>query len=520
MRSKWGALWLLALGTGSLGGTTAAAQETPADTTLRPPVGREAATALEFSELDFRPPEARREEVRGVPVLFVEDHTLPLVDVYARFEGGFANFPRDRYAAATGVPALIRSGGTLRLPPDSVDALVELYALQTTFGSAGEGAFSQMNTLSGNLGPALRLWAEMLREPRFDSAQVEVWRGQTLERVRRRGDNPRGLAFSEFNRLMFGDHPTGWEMAPSDLEPDDVSREALRWVHRRVFCPENMYLGITGDVTWSRARELLDEMLAEWPGCPEPVPEAPDPELRREGGVFLIPRDLGQSTVVMAEPGGVRRSLEADYFASRIANSILGGGGFSSRLMERVRTEEGFAYSASSLWTAPASHEGIVGAITQTRAGSTIAATRLILEVIGEMTRQAPEPDEVRTSIEEIVNGFVFNFQSPGQIVSRQLFYLAQDLPANWLERYLEGIQAVDAADVHRVMATHVDPSKMTVLILGDPERFDAPADSLDLGEPRILEIETPSPSSDSAAAGRKPPPTSGLPRGSPRSRR
>ena len=108
------------------------------------------------------------------------------------------------------------------------------------------------------------------------------------------------------------------------------------------------------------------------------------PEVRSEGGVFLIPRELGQSTVVMAQRGGISQEESPEYFASRIGNSILGGSGFTSRILTRVRTEKGYAYSASSLWTTPDRYEGIVGAVTQTKSESTIAATQLILEIMEE----------------------------------------------------------------------------------------------------------------------------------------
>lgn len=454
-----------------------------------PPVGRETALALEFPELEFTPPEALRYEVAGeVPVLFLEDHTLPLVDVYAYFRGGYARMDREVYAAATALPSLLRSGGTTTLPPDSVDQLMEFYAIGTSFGSGGGSSFSTLNTLRDNLDVALELWSDLLRNPRFDSAQVAVWRGQELENVRRRKDNPGLLAFSEFNRLMFGDHPTGWEMREWDLEPEDLSREALERVHAEVFCRDHLILGVTGDVTWREARERLERMLVGWPSCPRELPEPPTPDLRTGGGVYLIPKDLEQSTVVMAHRGGVRQADDQDFFASRIANSILGGAGFSSRILSRVRTEKGYAYSASSFWTAPARHEGIVGALTRTRSETTIAATRLILEIIDEMRRVPPGDDEVARAIDEIVNGFVFNFESPSQVVSRQMFYEAQDLPADWLERFVRGIQRVRPRDVHDVMREHLRPEEMIILILGNPVEFDL--DPEVLGEVRLWSLE------------------------------
>jgi predicted Zn-dependent peptidase len=449
---------------------------------------RERALSLEFGELRFAPPEVKKKQLsRGVDVLFLEDHGLPLVTLYARFEGGYALLPRRLYAAATALPALLRSGGTTTLPPDSVDHLLEFYALQTAFGGGGEGTFSSLNTLSKHLRPALNLWTEILRRPRFDSVEVEVWRGRQSESIRRQKDSPGGLAFSAFNRIMFGDHPIGWEMEAADLTPERFSRATVEEARSRIICPENLILGVVGDVTWKEIEPLLETLVNGWDPCTGRLQEPMRPDMRRGRGVFLIPRELTQSTVVMAEPGGVIQEASEDYFASRIGNSILGGGGFSSRLGQRVRTDRGWAYSASSVWTTPARYEGVVGAVTQTKSETTVAAVQLILETIEEMRDSPPSSEEVDRAVSQIVNGFVFNFQDPAQILSRQMFYLSQDLPEDWLEQYLRGVQEVSPRAVQRVFQRHVHPDRMTILILGDPESFDFPPDRL--GPVQIWEI-------------------------------
>jgi zinc protease len=451
-------------------------------------VGREAALGLRFEELRFDPPKARRHSLAsGNDVFFLEDHSLPLVSVYARFKGGYAILPRESYAAAVALPGLLRSGGTQDLPPDSVDHLLDFYALQTTFGGGGESTFASLNTLRRHLEPALELWRDILRNPRFDENEVEVWRGRQAESIRRRMDDPGRLAFGEFNRIMFGDHPIGWEMEEADLDPSRFSVEALRSVHRTVFCPENVIFGVVGDVEWAEVRPLLERLVEDWPECQGGLLEPRTPDIRREAGVFLIPKDLSQSTVVLAQAGGISQSDDPDYYASRIGNSIFGGSGFSSRIVTRVRTERGYAYSASSLWTAPSRNEGIVGAWTQTKGESTIAAIQLILDTMDEMRETPPTREEVDRAIDQIANGFVFNFQDPSQIVSRQMFYLAQGLPADWLESYLRGIQRVTPSGVRRVFRDHVDTQNMVILILGNPDSFDLPPEIL--GDVRIWEV-------------------------------
>jgi zinc protease len=443
------------------------------------PIGRERIESLTFPPLRFDPPKPTLHEVAGdVSVLYLEDSTLPVVDVVLRFKGGYERFPRESYAAATALPALIRNGGSKRLPPDSVDALFDLYALQTTFGGGGGSSSATLSVLRDRLEVGLDLWGELIREPGFDAEEVEIWRGRELENARRRADDPGTLAYSTYNRIMYGNHPIGWELGPEDLEPGDLEREHLERLHRQLYCRGNMVVGVTGDVTWDALEPLLQDMLENWPECSEPLSPPPIPEIRTEAGVLLIPRELNQSIVVMAHASDLRWDDE-DYFASRIGNAILGASGFASRLMSRVRTEEGYAYAASSLWTAPRNGPGLVGAVTRTRSERTVAAARLLLDVIGGMGRAEPEADEVRRTVQDFANGYVFNFQSPAQIVARQTLYRLIGLPEDWLGRYLEEIQDVSPADVQRVFQTHVHPERMVILILGDPDAFDEPLEVL-----------------------------------------
>lgn len=451
-------------------------------------VGLGAVRDLDFEKLEFTPMQPELYELdRGVKVLYIESRTLPLVSVFARFKGGPSNFPRTRLGAATALPSLIRSAGTTSLSPDSVDHALEFYAVQTAFGGGGQSAFTSLNTLARYLPEAIAIWTDLVRNPGFDSARVEVWRGQELEDVRRAADTPGRLAISQFNHLMYGDHPVGWQMEPEDLTPEAMSPAVLHEVHRRIFCPENLTLGVTGDVSWDAVKPLLDQMLDGWPSCPGELPDPPEADFTTPPGVYLIAKELDQSTIIVGHPSDVHLEDSPEYFSSRIGHSIFGASGFSSRLVQRVRTEEGYSYSATSVWTTPVVSRGIVGAMAQTKPESTVAAIRAILEVMEGMRLKAPSDIEVRDAIDRIANGFVFNFQDPSQVVSRQMLYASQGLPLDWLARYLRGIQAVNPGSVWRTFTDNVDPSRMVILILGDPNRLDTGLEQL--GPVTVIEV-------------------------------
>ncbi|NNF13545.1 MAG: insulinase family protein [Gemmatimonadetes bacterium] len=434
--------------------------------------GRSVLESLEFEPLDFQQPVVEERNVLGVDVLLLEDDALPLVTLHAYFRGGYARFPRSSYAAATGLPALLRYGGTVDRTPQEVDERIAHLALQTSFGTGGGSITSSMNTLTEHLVVATELWGDMLVAPGFDEGEVEAWRARQVESVRRRADDPGRLAVAEMNRLLYGDHPVGWEMTTDDLQPARVTPGSFRRVHRGIVCRENLVLGFTGDVDWARAKPLAESLVGRIPACGEELAEEPTPEIRRAPGVFVVEKPLEQAVVVMAHPTNVRLADDNQYFAALIGNSILGGGGFSSRILQRVRTDEGYAYSATSLWTTPRRHEGLIGAMTRTRPENVAPAIDVILATMRGLLDGPPRADEVDTTVDQIINGFVFNFESASQVVSRTMYYRAIDLPDDWLERYWDGVQQVGPADVFSVFRDHLRPDEMTILIVGDPERI------------------------------------------------
>ena len=434
--------------------------------------GRSAVEALEFGPLSFDPPAADAHEIEGVTVLHLSDPLLPLVDVQVQLIGGPGNFPREAFAAVSAFPFVLRGGGTRELTPAAVDRRLDELALQLSVSGGGGGMRLRMNALAETLEPAMRLLGALLVEPGLDSLALDVWRGQASERIRRRDDNPGALAFSEFNRLMYGDHPVGWVLEAADLSPARLNRAALRRLHPVIACRGRLIVGISGDVAWDEAEPLVRRFLDPWPECDAPLDPVPEPSIRRGSGIFILPKAIEQSTVIVAQPSAVRQDDSRQYFAARIADHLLGASGFGSRIMERIRTQEGLAYGASSVWTTPVRHDGILGAYTATGAETTPDALRLLLEVLEAYRRSPPTESDVRRAVEEITTGYVFAFESAAQIVARQMQYRAQALPDDWLWRYWDGLEAVTAEDVAEVIRTHLDPGRMTAFILGDPARF------------------------------------------------
>ena len=465
-------------------GTPPAADQGPAPTT-----GAAAIDDIVFPPLRFDPPTPERFQLsNGATVFFLHDPSLPLVNVFMDIKGGYSYLPRQDFAAATAVGALMKNAGAGDRSADQLDEWIEFNALGMRVTSDGGRIVVGVDMLRRQLDVGLGVWADILLRPRFEAAAVERWRIQELESVRRIDDFPGSLAVLEFNRLMFGDHPTGWRMTTVDLSPERVTPARLHEIHRRFVCPETAVIGAAGDISRQALQAALEDALAGWTRCGTTLTEPPPPALRADPTVYIVHKAIPQSTIVLGQPGGVLLRDDPDYYASRIANWVIGGSGFTSRLMSRLRTEEGLAYSAATIWGSARDHERIFGAITHTKAESTVRAVELALETLRGVVADPPTEAEVELARSSIVNGFVFGFGSPAEVVSRQVGYWADGLPQDWLRRYVDGIGEVTPAAVAATIRRHIDPGAFTILIVGDTTAFDRRA----LGESIVLGLRPP----------------------------
>jgi zinc protease len=191
----------------------------------------------------------------------------------------------------------------------------------------------------------------------------------------------------------------------------------------------------------------------------------------------------------MGHPVTVRVADTPEYFAAQVADFLLGGSGFTSRMLQRVRSDSGFAYSAFSNWGAEVDRDGVFFAGAQIRAEKTVAGLNLMRHVIRSMRTDPPTAGDVQLARDNEVNSFVFRFESASQIVGQQLAYAVDGLPANWFDVYLRGIQAVTPDQVRQVSERHLKPDDLVMVIVGKPAAFDRPL--AELGAVTMMPVDS-----------------------------
>lgn len=433
-----------------------------------------------FQALRFTPPTPRQARLsNGVQVFMLEDHSLPVVSINIVGRHGVANLPDSLWAAGWNADAMLRTGGTTTLTPDSVDKLIDFYALQIGFFTGQEQSGASAFGLARYTDRMISLLFDMMRNPRNDSSRIRERVAQTEEQWRRRNDQPGSILNRAFNEVLMGEHP----LARSLATPEEAARftpEQFRHVQAALYCPDRFIIGVTGDFSERDILARLEAAFRGWGRCPPGNREVPPVRFAEGPRIVLIERDINQTNIRMGHAGGLRVSNHPDYFAAQVADFLLGGGGgFNSRLLQRVRSDSGFAYSAFSNWGAETRREGVFFAGAQTRVEKTVAAIRLMRSVIASMAADPVTQEDVRLAQDNEVNSFVFRYESPDQIVGAQIGFLVDGLPPNWFDLYLQGIQAVTPEAVRRVVERYLRPDRLVTVVVGNPARFDAPLSEL-----------------------------------------
>ena len=449
------------------------------------------ATALEFPAVrDVALPEVERVELpNGLVVFLTEDRSLPLVRASARIGMGSLWEPADHVGLAEITAETMRTGGAGALSPDALNLALENIGASVEVSGGDDATFASMRTLAEHVDEVLPLFASVLMAPRFDDEQVALAKTQAESAIARRNDDPQGIATRELFALVYGPdspyarYPEYWTV--DAISRDDVAAYYARYVH-----PNNTSLALWGDFDAAEMAEKLRASFGGWTraeGFARPTPPPVEATLGHQVA-FVEKDDVTQSTVLIGHAGEVRLD-DPDYFPLVVMNEILGGG-FSSRLFQRVRSDLGLAYAVFGVYTADYLTPGVFYSGTFTKSESTVAAARAMLDVIEGLKARPPTEEELSLAKDAYLNAFVFNFDTKGEVLNRQLTYAYYGYPEDFIQRIRAGVAAVTAEDVQRVAQRYLHPDQAKVLVLGHAEDFDEPVSAL--GDVQTLDVTIP----------------------------
>ncbi len=425
---------------------------------------------MTFQPVEFSPPEPERVILEnGMVVYLLEDHELPLVSVTVTMRTGSWLDPIDKIGLASMTGAVMRTGGGGGLSAEQVDAELEQFAGDVSIGIGRQSGSASLDVLSKDVPRGLEILAGLLRRPTFEPARVELAKLQAIEGIRRRQDNPGSIVGREFAKVLYGaDHPSARESSLDSITR--ITREDLVTFHRDTIHPNGMILGVTGDFKKDEMLAALRKVFGDWKKGTVPelrIADVPEAELSRPV-VRFVSKETSQTHLRLGHLS--IKENDPDYVALAIANDILGGSSFRSRLFNDVRTKRGLAYSVGSRLNTGTHDQGVWLMRAETKLTSTQEVIERFVANIERMRAEPVSDTELAEAKEAYVNSFVFSFASPSAIVSRLVELEYDGLPKDFLQQLRAKVVALTKEQVQAAAKRHLRPDRLKIVAVGSGE--------------------------------------------------
>ncbi len=445
---------------------------------------------LKFPPLPaFQPQQPTRIQLANGMVIFLQpDHELPLISVTARIRGGAISEPAPKVGLVGLYGDVWRTGGTKSKTGDQMDDFLEARAAKIETGDGSDSTSISLNCLKADFDPVFEMYLDLLHNPEFRADKLELAKEQMYTGIARRNDDVGSIVDRESTDLAYGkDNPYARDAEYATVFA--VQREDLLNWHQQYVYPNNIILGVAGDFDPKAMEAKLRQTFDSW----AKGPQAKDPEIKfaeaKPGYYFVQKSDVNQSSIAMVDLG-IRRD-NPDYFAVSVMNEIFGGG-FSSRLFNNVRAAKGLAYSVGGGVGSSFSHPGMTEIEMQTKSATTVVGIQALYEEIDNMQQKAPDATELKRAKDQILNSFIFRFDTPGKVLREKMAYEFYHYPLDFLERYRSEIEKVTADQVTAVTRKYLQKDKLAVLVVGNDTEFDKSLSSL--GPVTKVDISIPPP--------------------------
>lgn len=404
----------------------------------------------------------------GLVVYLSEDRALPLVRLDLTFRGGERYESDAEWGVASFAGGQMRDGGTEKMKPEALDDRLAFLAASISTSMGDETGSASLDVLTKDFDEGLSLFSEVVLRPGFDEERFQLSKQRRVFQIEHRNDNPGQIVRREFDKLLYGEkHPRGREMTVRQVEA--ITRDHLAKAHKRFVRPNQSVLVAVGDFS---SKEMLEKIRTAFGGWEkgEPLPPLPAAvDFTPKPGVYLVDKKVNQSNILVGHIGINRDN--PDRFAVSLMNDVLGGGSFSSRITERVRSDEGLAYSANSSYAVGGREVGTFQASVQTKTESTGKAIALLLDEIKKIREAGSlSKNEFDTARESTLFSYVFRFENRMGNVSRLARYELDGRPMDTDRIEFDGYSKVTPAAVEAAAKTYLRPDALTILVVGDAE--------------------------------------------------
>lgn len=443
-----------------------------------------------FPDLKF-PALQRAQLSNGTQVILAERHDVPVVQMSYEFGGGYASDTDTLGAASFSMGMLDEGEGDL----DALAFADRAESLGANLGASAslDGGSAYLSALKGQLDPSIALFADMLRKPRFDQAEIDRVKASWISGIAQEKARPNGAALRVLPPLLYGDgHPYAIPLSGTGTEASigALTRDDLVAYHDAYVRPENATLIVVGDTTLKDITPKLEAAFGDWSGTGTTPAAESIPAVARPSGprVFLIDQPGAIQANIFA--GELMPSTKDDgATALEFANTVLGGQ-FSSRLNMNLREDKHWAYGAYS-FTQSAIGQRPWLAFAPVQIDQTVPSLKEMSREIsdygtGKVPATQAEVDKVKA---DAIHGLPGSFETARAVMGAIGGIVRYDRPDDYVVRNAAKIKALNPAEVNAA-AKAIDPKALTWVVVGDLSKIEQPIRDLKLGTVTVIDAD------------------------------
>ncbi|MDV4168931.1 pitrilysin family protein [Rhodovulum sp. FJ3] len=399
----------------------------------------------------------------GITAWLVESPEIPFISMEIRFKGGAALDDPEKRGAVHLMGALLEEGA------GDMDARAFAIARDSLAASFGYDVYRDAVTVSAEFltetqDQAIDLLHQSLVDPRFDQDAIDRVRGQVISVIQSDATDPNSIAGQAFNRAAFGDHPYAFPIEGSQESLMAITRDDLFAAKNATMAMDRVHIGVVGDITADQLGPMLDRLFDGMPATGKAP--TPDAEFALTGGVQVIPFDTPQSVVIFGHEGIDRD--DPDFFAAFILNSILGEGGFGSRLMQEVREKRGLTYGVYTYLYSLESADLLLGQVAS--ANDRVAeAVSVIRDEWARAAQDGVTAEELETAKTYLTGAYPLRFDGNGRIANILAGMQVQGFGLDYINTRNDRVNAVTLDDVNRMAARLLDAEALNFYVVGAP---------------------------------------------------
>jgi zinc protease len=403
----------------------------------------------------------------GLIVLHSENHSLPIVMVTLLVKAGQINEPKDK-AGLTNLLAELLTEGTKHRTSKDISEEIEFIGASLDASAGSDYMTVTLSVLKKDIDKGFELFSDILLNPIFP--QEEIQREKLLIKgiLKQKEEEPAFIANRAFKKEVFGEHPYGRLIEGSVETIESIKRDDLLSFYSEYFLPNNSIVSIAGDLTSDELNSLIKKYLSYWRKIDLPLKTVGLFEGKKIKKVIKIDKDITQANIILGHTGVSRDN--PDYYAISVMNYILGGGGFSSRLMQSIRENMGLAYDVDSSFV-PNKEGGMFRVEVQTKNESANLVISEVLKQMEKMRKEYVSAEDLSEAKSYLTGSFPRRLDTNRKIADFLAYVEFYNLGLDYVKKYPDYINSVTKEDVIRVAKKYLDPENYVLVVVANQKK-------------------------------------------------